>query len=316
MVHSAYDSFQILRDVPSRIDSVAAWNSKLFFARADGSLRVYSLPSDRLAEGGATLSRDEPPSYVLERTFPGFFRKGTSVSLLSLGSRNLLLSLSDAVAFHRLPSLEAAVSLSKTKGASSYDWDDRRGFLCVGRQRRVIIYRHEGYLFIITFTITIIIIMPLCGSDPILVLDFSMRVLERHPSETIELFLSGGVPPDLVNSYLKQHSPQMQATYLEHMLSMNEHGITANLQNELVQFYLSQLLDCYASLSAQKKWNEEEYSPTRQKLISALENTIGYNPENLLKRLPLDALYEERALLLGRMQQHHLALSLYVHKNF
>ncbi|KAF3776274.1 Vam6/Vps39-like protein [Nymphaea thermarum] len=144
MVHSAYDSFQILRDVPSRIETVAAWNSKLFFACADGSLRVYSLPSDRLAVGGTTLSRDEPPSYVLERTFPGFFRKGTSVSLLSLGSRNLLLSLSDAVAFHRLPSLEAAVSLSKTKGASSYDWDDRRGFLCVGRQRKVIIYRHEG----------------------------------------------------------------------------------------------------------------------------------------------------------------------------
>ncbi|KAF3775817.1 hypothetical protein EJ110_NYTH46489, partial [Nymphaea thermarum] len=110
----------------------------------------------------------------------------------------------------------------------------------------------------------ILFLQPLCGSDPILVLDFSMRVLERHPSETIELFLSGGVPPDLVNSYLKQHSPQMQATYLEHMLSMNEHGITANLQNEL--------------------------------------------------RLPLDALYEERALLLGRIQQHHLALSLYVHK--
>ncbi|KAF3795152.1 Vam6/Vps39-like protein [Nymphaea thermarum] len=155
---------------------------------------------------------------------------------------------------------------------------------------------------------------PLCGSDPILVLDFPMKVLERHPSETIDLFLSGGVPPDLVNSYLKQHSPEMQATYLEHMLSTNEHGITANLQNDLVQFYLSQVLDCYVSLSAQKEWNEEEYSPTRRKLISALENTTGYNPETLLKRLPLDALYEERVLPLGRMQQHHLALSLYVHK--
>ncbi|CAN6469973.1 unnamed protein product [Victoria cruziana] len=647
MVHTAYDSFQILRGVPSRIESVAAWNSKLLFACADGSLRVYSLPSDRLTVGGPTPSRDEPPSYVLERTVPSFSRKGISVSILSLGSRNLLLSLTDAIAFHRLPSLEAAASLSKTKGANSYDWDDRRGFLCVGRQRKVIIYRHEGgkdftevkefnvpdviksmiwcgeniclsikkeymimnsttgtlsevfpcgriaaplvtplpseqlllgkdnigvfvdqngkllqegricwseppgsvtiqvpyaigrlprhievrslrvpYQLVQTIAVreirqllsadgyvvaaldtsvygllpvplgaqivqlaasgnfeealalckqlppedstmiaskeksihlryghhlfdggsyeeamdqfaaskvdinyvlslypfiqlpkapdlpesggleshsdasllsripsdvsddmegtspskilempvestdipalehkkmshnalialikflqkkrnTIIekatsegteeavadavqgsiassdyyqptrLRKPLCGSDPILVLDFSMKVLERHPSETIELFLSGGVPPDLVNSYLKQHSPQMQATYLEHMLSMNEHGITANLQNELVQFYLSQVLDCYATLSAQKKWDEEAYSPTRRKLISALENTSGYNPENLLKRLPLDALYEERALLLGRMQQHHLALSLYVHK--
>lgn len=40
----------------------------------------------------------------------------------------------------------------------------------------------------------------------------------------------------------------------------------------------------------------------------------GYNPEALLKRLPSDALYEERAMLLGKMNQHELALSLYVHK--
>jgi len=48
--------------------------------------------------------------------------------------------------------------------------------------------------------------------------------------------------------------------------------------------------------------------------LSALETIAGYNPEALLKRLPPDALYEERAILLGKMNQHELALSLYVHK--
>lgn len=48
--------------------------------------------------------------------------------------------------------------------------------------------------------------------------------------------------------------------------------------------------------------------------MSALEGISGYNPETLLKRLPPDALYEERAILLGKMNQHELALSLYVHK--
>ncbi|KAL7265228.1 hypothetical protein ACSBR1_003062 [Camellia fascicularis] len=55
-------------------------------------------------------------------------------------------------------------------------------------------------------------------------------------------------------------------------------------------------------------------SPTRKKLLSALESISGYNPETLLKRLPTDALYEERAILLGKMTQHELALSIYVHK--
>lgn len=67
-----------------------------------------------------------------------------------------------------------------------------------------------------------------------LVLEFSMHVLESCPMETIELFLSGNIPADLINSYLKQHAPNMQSTYLELMLSMSENGINTDLQNELV----------------------------------------------------------------------------------
>ncbi|MCD7454520.1 hypothetical protein HAX54_025141 [Datura stramonium] len=64
---------------------------------------------------------------------------------------------------------------------------------------------------------------PLC--DPMLVLEFSLPVLESCPMQTIELFLSGNIPADLVNSYLKQHAPDMQATYLQLMLAMNENTI-------------------------------------------------------------------------------------------
>ncbi|XP_075091366.1 vacuolar sorting protein 39 [Nicotiana tabacum] len=155
---------------------------------------------------------------------------------------------------------------------------------------------------------------PLCATDPMLVLEFSLPVLESCPMQTIELFLSGNIPADLVNSYLKQHAPNMQATYLELMLAMNENSISRNLQNEMVQIYLSEVLDLYAELNTQQKWDEKTYSPTRKKLLSALESISGYNPEVLLKRLPPDALYEERAVLLGKMNQHELALSIYVHK--
>ncbi|KAJ4791315.1 Vam6/Vps39-like protein [Rhynchospora pubera] len=155
---------------------------------------------------------------------------------------------------------------------------------------------------------------PLCRSDPMLVLESSLYVLERCPTETIELFLSENVPADLVNSYLKQYAPNLQSTYLELMLSMSETGINPNLQNELVQLYLSEVLDWYNGLKEEQKWDEKELSPTRKKLISTLEVISGYNAENLLKRLPNDALFEERAILLGKINQHHLALSLYVHK--
>ncbi|XP_058777856.1 vacuolar sorting protein 39-like [Vicia villosa] len=155
---------------------------------------------------------------------------------------------------------------------------------------------------------------PLCGTDPILVLEFSMLVLESCPSQTIELFLSGNIPADMVNSYLKQHSPNMQARYLELMLAMNENAISGNLQNEMVNIYLSEVLEWHADLDAQQNWDEKTFTPTRKKLLSALEGISEYNPGALLKRLPQDALYEERAMLLGKMNQHELALSLYVHK--
>ncbi|KAL5990833.1 hypothetical protein ACLOJK_011738 [Asimina triloba] len=186
---------------------------------------------------------------------------------------------------------------------------------------------------------------PLCSTDPMIVLEFSMHALQSCPTQTIELFLSGNLPADLVNSYLKQHAPNMQATYLELMLAMNENGFSTNMQNELVwfsvcsrynnlpgpassklkdtfnanimffvQIYLSEVLDWYSDHNAQHKWDEEVYSATRKKLLTALDSISGYNAESLLKRLPSDALHEERAILLGKMNQHHLALSLYVHK--
>jgi len=61
-----------------------------------------------------------------------------------------------------------------------------------------------------------------------------MLVLESCPSQTIELFLSGNIQADMVSSYLKKHSPTMQARYLELMLAMNENAVSGNLQNEMV----------------------------------------------------------------------------------
>ncbi|KAI3919464.1 hypothetical protein MKW98_030175 [Papaver atlanticum] len=155
---------------------------------------------------------------------------------------------------------------------------------------------------------------PLCSTDPILVLEYSMRVLESCPTQTIKLLSSGNIQAELVNSYLKQHAPNMQGTYLELLISVNESEISSDLRNELVQLYLSEVLNWYSDLKTQKKWDEKTYSPIRKKLLSALEKNSGYTSEAVLKRLPPDGLYEERAILLGMMNQHQLALSIYVQK--
>lgn len=148
MVHSAYDSFELLRDCPTRIDAVESYGSKLLLGCADATLRIYcpdssgsdrSPPADHHAQ--SLELRKEP--YVLERTVVGFSKKPL-LSMEVLTSRELLLSLSESIAFHRLPNLETIAVITKAKGANVYSWDDRRGFLCFARQRRVCIFRHDG----------------------------------------------------------------------------------------------------------------------------------------------------------------------------
>ncbi|XVE82624.1 hypothetical protein DITRI_Ditri16bG0020800 [Diplodiscus trichospermus] len=134
---------------------------------------------------------------------------------------------------------------------------------------------------------------PLCGTDPMLVLEFSMLVLESCLTQTIELF------------FVWKYSSRLGQLLFEAACSKHAGQ---------VQIYLSEVLEWYSELSAQQIWDEKAYSPTRKKLLSALESISGYNPEALLRRLPQDALFEEHAILVGKMNQHELALSLYVHK--
>lgn len=152
MVHSAYDSFELLTDCPTKIEAIESYGSKLLLGCSDGSLRIYGPDSS----ASSPTSDRSPPSdfhvqafdlrrapYVIERNVAGFSKKPL-VSMEVLDSRELLLSLSESIAFHRLPNLETVAVLTKAKGANVYSWDDRRGFLCFARQKRVCIFRHDG----------------------------------------------------------------------------------------------------------------------------------------------------------------------------
>ena len=50
----------------------------------------------------------------------------------------------------------------------------------------------------------------------------------------------------------------------------------------------------------------------RQKLQLFLEKSVHYTPETVLQQFPSDCLFEERALILGRLGRHHQAISIYV----
>lgn len=72
-------------------------------------------------------------------------------------SKELLISLSESIAFHKLPNLETVAVITKAKGANAFAWDDKRGFLCFARQKRVCIFRHDGNKMLDSFYLGILI---------------------------------------------------------------------------------------------------------------------------------------------------------------
>lgn len=152
MVHNAYDLNQLVKVCPAKIESVGSWGCRLLFGCIDGSLRIYvpesmsrqNIPSDD-SEGSGIITE----AHVLERTVVGFAKKAV-MSMDVLHSRRLLLSLSDAITLHRLPEFEVVAYIGKTKGASLYAWDDKRGFLCVNKQKKLFIYRYDGMYVLVS----------------------------------------------------------------------------------------------------------------------------------------------------------------------
>lgn len=141
MVHSAYDSFELISDSPSKIESIESYGSKILLGCSDGSLRIYAAEQPPSPPPEEEELRKEP--YALERCVNGFAKKPIT-SMQVVESRELLLSLSESIAFHRLPNFEAVAVITKAKGANVFCWDEHRGFLCFARQKRVCIFRHDG----------------------------------------------------------------------------------------------------------------------------------------------------------------------------
>ena len=136
MVHSAYDSFELLRDCDSKIESIESYRSKILLGCSDGSLRIYTPPAAVVVE-----LRKEP--YTLERTLNGFARRPL-VSMQVVELRELLLSLSESITVHSLPGFETIAIITKAKGANLFCWDDHKGLLCFAKQKRVCIFKHDG----------------------------------------------------------------------------------------------------------------------------------------------------------------------------
>ncbi|KAH9313388.1 hypothetical protein KI387_028423 [Taxus chinensis] len=213
MVHNAYDSFQLVKGCPTKIESVGLWGCRVLVGCMDGSLRIYAPKSLSITVNNSSSSRPnssdggngiiEAETYVLERTLIGFCKKAV-ICMDVLQSRNLLLSLSDAITLHRLPRLELVVYIGKTKGSSCYAWDDKRGFLCVNKQKKLLIYRYDGsreFVEVKDLSVPDVVkSMAWCGESLCLGIRREYVIMNTVSGAFFEVFPCGRIAPPLVVS--------------------------------------------------------------------------------------------------------------------
>ncbi|KAJ3101038.1 hypothetical protein HDU97_001681 [Phlyctochytrium planicorne] len=140
---------------------------------------------------------------------------------------------------------------------------------------------------------------------------FTECLLKVDPEGGLQVFKERFEEIDLtvhreILDFLEKISPYVEADYLEHMIS--ELSIDApEYHDRLVLNYLQTIMRALVANEDQK-----QFSSVREKLSKFLNSSKHYRAERILPLFPEDALYQERALLLGRLGKHSEALSIYI----
>ncbi|XP_053974319.1 vam6/Vps39-like protein [Hylaeus volcanicus] len=147
-----------------------------------------------------------------------------------------------------------------------------------------------------------------------LILKFAGWVLNEDPEQGLRIFMEDiqeveQLPRPKVLDYLLRCYKDLVITYLEHVVHIwNETNSLCH--NVLIHQYKEK---CLASMSDNATPAEKQAGQhIRQKLQQFLEKSVYYTPETILVHFPFDNLFEERAIILGRLGRHEQAISIYI----
>ncbi|XP_063228747.1 vam6/Vps39-like protein [Bacillus rossius redtenbacheri] len=146
-----------------------------------------------------------------------------------------------------------------------------------------------------------------------LIFDFAGWVLEKHPEEGLKIFTEDiqeveQLPRPRVLDFLLRAHKHLVIPYLEHVVNGWEDA-NPIFHNALVHQYRERAQQLLASDTAAER---EAGREVRNRLLFFLETSVHYTPETVLVHFPHNCLFEERAIILGRLCQHREALSIYI----
>nr|CAD7463732.1 unnamed protein product [Timema tahoe] len=144
-----------------------------------------------------------------------------------------------------------------------------------------------------------------------LILKFAGWVLEQNPEEGLKIFTEDiqeveHLPRPRILDYLLRQHKLLVIPYLEHVVNVWNDS-NPIFHNALVHQYREKVQQLSATPS-----DDNEGSSLREKLLAFLETSSNYTPETVLVLFPYDCMFEERAIILGKLGRHEQALSVYV----
>lgn len=132
--------------------------------------------------------------------------------------------------------------------------------------------------------------------------------MKEHPEEGLKIFTEDQVenwPRPEILKFLSAEHETLVIPYLEHVVHVwNDNNSV--MHNKLISMYRKKIIH--------RKSNalESELQHIRSKLVTFLVKSSYYIPEQVLLYFPDDALFEERAVILGKLGKHEQVLGIYV----
>uniref|UniRef100_A0A8W7PS59 CNH domain-containing protein n=1 Tax=Anopheles coluzzii TaxID=1518534 RepID=A0A8W7PS59_ANOCL len=150
-----------------------------------------------------------------------------------------------------------------------------------------------------------------------LIFEFSGWVLQKHPEDGLKVFVEEmpevkNLPRAEVLDFLLKDHRTLVVRYLEHIINV-WHEEKALFHNILIQQYREKLLTLRNDKTVDgdtKK--QEEMADVREKLLTFLKKSKYYHAEKVLGEFPYTDMFEERAIILGRLGKHEKALAIFV----
>ncbi|KAJ0176101.1 hypothetical protein K1T71_008275 [Dendrolimus kikuchii] len=143
-----------------------------------------------------------------------------------------------------------------------------------------------------------------------LIFKFSDWILKENPEEGLKIFTEDIIEvenlprPKILDFLLREHET-LVIPYLEHVIH-TWNDTNSLFHDAIVNMYRDKITDKKANIT------EEELNHTKCKLLAFLEKSMHYTPERVLLHFPPDSLFEERAIVLGKLSRHEQALAIYV----